>query len=173
MERHNFYRLQSLSVSLRETHIPFQISTLVPFWRLNAAKMRLYKIHWLAVCRTLGPHPTLSPAPALAKGGTGGRGLAPNTLFQLFDSGSHCMPSINIHSFHWHPDPIIAHHGASDAPEPLFTSTLCGCCYQHRCRRILTCGEEELGILRQPRRNWVYEKHSLNFIPLPTAFDRS
>ena len=53
-------------------------------------------------------------------------------------------PSTTTHSF----DILIsfvARHRPSDAPEPLFTSVLCGRCCLHRCRQILTYGEKKLG----------------------------
>ena len=53
-------------------------------------------------------------------------------------------PSITTHSF----DiliPFVARHGPSDAPEPLFTSVLCGCCCLRRCRQFLIYGEKKLG----------------------------
>ena len=57
-------------------------------------------------------------------------------------------PSTTAHSF----DiliPVVAHHGPSDVLELLFTSILCGCCYQHHYRQFLTPGEEILA-LRSP-----------------------
>ena len=59
----------------------------------------------------------------------------------FLDLGFHDYLLTKAHSF----DiliPFVAHYGPFDALESLFTSTLCGCCCQHRCRQTLPCGEE-------------------------------
>ena len=42
--------------------------------------------------------------------------------------------------------PLVARYAPSDPPEPLFTSVLCSCYRLHRCRQILTSGEEILAL---------------------------
>ena len=41
---------------------------------------------------------------------------------------------------------LVARYAPSEAPDPLFTSVLCGCCRSHRCRQIPTSGEEILAL---------------------------
>ena len=53
------------------------------------------------------------------------------------------IPHHSIHLIHHRPM-LVASNVPSDPPEPLFTRNLCGRCHQHRCRQILSSGEEIL-----------------------------
>ena len=74
----------------------------------------------------------------------------PFRLFQLSNFSTfqpqvaHSSPSTHL-SFN-RPS-LVASYAPSDTPEPLCTSVLCGRCRIHRCRPILTSGEEILAIL--------------------------
>ena len=65
-------------------------------------------------------------------------------LFRLFDLATavaYFLPS--IHLILYRPS-LVASYAPSDAPEPLFTSDFHSRCRKHRCRHILTSGEEIL-----------------------------
>ena len=74
-------------------------------------------------------------------------------LFNFFDffdfatAVAHSLPS--IHLILYRPS-LVASYAPSEAPEPLFTSDLCGCCRKHHCRQILTSGEEILASAPAP-----------------------
>ena len=84
--------------------------------------------------------------------------------FRLSESG---LPSINIGLFLLLPNTIVASHQPSDAPEPLITSVLCGCCCSHRCRQIQTSGEGILA-LRNSRNTATLQHRTCSEHPPPT-----
>ena len=63
-------------------------------------------------------------------------------LFQLFNFPTIDLPSSPLYSPNPFQPTLIASNTLSDPPELLFTSVLCGRCHLHRCRQILTSGEE-------------------------------
>ena len=65
-------------------------------------------------------------------------------LFQLFNTPTIDLPFLSFYSPNPYRPSLVASNTPSDAPEPLFTSVLCGRSHQHRCRQILTFGEEIL-----------------------------
>ena len=56
---------------------------------------------------------------------------------------------------------LVAHDAPSEAPKPLFTSVLCGCCRLHRCRQNLTSGEESLANPGTPQLRNIATPHLL------------
>ena len=70
-------------------------------------------------------------------------------FFEFFDFST-LLPTMDLflpsaHSFRLRP-PLVTCYAPSEAPKPLFTSVLCGRCRLHRCRQILTSGEEILAL---------------------------
>ena len=73
--------------------------------------------------------------------------------FQLFDFSTFrpwTSPSSPLaHLFRYRP-PLVACYTSSEAPEPLFTSVLCGCYRLHRCRKMWLL-EKNLGVPPKPQ----------------------
>ena len=59
----------------------------------------------------------------------------------------HETPTSPFHSPNLYQPSLVASSTPSNPPESLFRSLLCGRCHLHRCRSILTSGEEFLAIL--------------------------
>ena len=64
-------------------------------------------------------------------------------VFNFFDFST-CRLFVTIYSSFFNRPSLVASSAPSDRPMPLFTSILCGCYRIHRCRNILTSGEETL-----------------------------
>ena len=67
-------------------------------------------------------------------------------FFRLSNIPSNHGAYLTFRSLNLYRPPLVARYAPSEAPEPLITSVLCGCCCSHRCRRILTFGEEILAL---------------------------
>ncbi len=64
--------------------------------------------------------------------------------FRLFNLPTMDLPFSPFPHPNFNRPSLVASYALSDAPEPLFTSVLCGRCRIYRCRQILTSGEESL-----------------------------
>ncbi len=65
-------------------------------------------------------------------------------LFRLLRPSNHEASLLAFYSSNFNRPSLVASPAPSNAPEPLFTSLLCGRCRIHRCHQIPTPGEESL-----------------------------
>ena len=68
-------------------------------------------------------------------------------LFNFFNIATAVTNSLSSIHLNLYRPSLVASYAPSDAPEPLFTSDFHNRCRKHRCRQILTSGEEILAFL--------------------------
>jgi hypothetical protein len=71
--------------------------------------------------------------------------LAAFSTFSTFRLSDRSHSFLTFYSSFFNRPSLVASNSPSDRPRPLFTSVLCGRCGIHRCRNILTSGEQKLG----------------------------